>query len=151
MENHYAKKYRRIFWQQVKDTWEKRGCYVPVGGWRKLGKARFVAVNQQNLDGEIFDSVANFSCAEIGEIASRVGDKNLPKNCVYALYGFRSVIFANRPCFYCREARTTPCDCDIAIQALRKEFEDIKSQLPSLTEPFDIVILPRTFDLKVAN
>ena len=128
---------------QIKDSHYRRGCYIPHHGWKSHEpSSTFIDINNKQI---LFNEKLNFSCSEIGQLASKVFRK--PKNNIYYfVFGYASYVLIKRPCTDCKEGHKK-CACELILKALQGERTQIKKKLNNKNDFFEFN-LARDFDVK---
>ena len=130
MDKHRKRKGRQN-WLQVKDSFHRRGAYIPEFGWRSASRSAVYIEKDRPPSG--FDEVLSFANSEIGELASPIASAtsflsskdSLGKNVQYFVYGFSSYVAVVRPCRSCTEKNIKNCNCSILVDALKHERKRI--------------------------
>ena len=148
VDDAYIKKYKGKSWALVRNSFARRGSYVPVGGWRNFDKRDpVVPVGSTTLKGSPFDELRNFSSSEIGELASPITNSSKLE---YYIYGFSKYLKVTRPCRYCENAARKNCECDLIYSTLSYEVDELEKSSKNPLDPFPIT-LHRDFTLRVAS
>ena len=151
MDKHRKRKGRQN-WLQVKDSFHRRGAYIPEFGWRSASRSAVHIEKDRPPSG--FDEVLSFANSEIGELASPIASAtsflsskdSLGKNVQYFVYGFSSYVAVVRPCRSCTEKNIKNCNCSILVDALKHERKRILENIKGNT--FFHFDLTRNFRLK---
>ena len=123
---------------QIKSTGKRRGSFVPFSGWRKArNKAEFVGQRAHE-----FDEIVNFSCSEVGQLATRVSRKPID-GILYHIFGFASYV-PIRQCRDCQVSNGKGCKHNLLVSALAHEREELLGDTPG--EPFTF-FLRRDFEI----
>ena len=152
MEIYYSKQYKGRKWCKLYGTENRSGSYIPLAGWRSKGiNSQYIKPSQDSINGVPFDEINNFSNSSIGELATKPNTQGLPKGCIYKIYGISKILDVFRPFSICKAQGISICDCNVLIDALRCEFEEIVARENGLSEPFKYVVEERSYELKIAQ
>ena len=125
----FTKPYNRSDFVEVRPTLIRRGCHIPLVGWRTEGRdTKYIK------ETDAFDELNNFMNSRIGELASPtkstkgVHKPTFDPNVRHFIFGFFRYLPVSRPCYLCVEAGCGGnCDCPLEVRALEQEVGELNS------------------------
>ena len=124
-------------WALVKGTENRRGGFVPMGGFKKaIPKQVYVGPGESPRG---FNELKNHLSFDIGEIVSVTSTSNKwGDGILYHIASFSGFAAVKRPCELCIQKKEN-CECDIHISALVHDYQTIVATLgDDITKPFPI-------------
>ena len=124
-------------WAVVKNTENRRGAFIPLGGFKKaVPRQTYVAPGESPRG---FNELKNFLSYDIGDIVSVTSSSNKwSDGTLYFIAAFSGYAAVKRPCESCIQ-KGEKCKCDIHCSALLHDFRTIRStQGDDFTKPFPI-------------
>ena len=115
-------------WAIVKSTENRRGAFIPLGGFKKAVPKQTYVPPGETPKG--FNELRNFSSFDIGDIISVTTTTNRwGLGVIYHIASFSGYAQVKRPCEICIKKKEQNCQCDIHCSALLHDYQTIRETL----------------------